>query len=77
MRQAVTERYDLDALLLPVEVVKILRLDARGLKSPKEVLRHLRRTRQITFVKLGGRIYFLQKDIEEYIKRNRVEALKR
>lgn len=58
------------------EVIEILRLNARGLKSPKEVLRHLRRTRQIAYLKLGGRILFRRSDIEEYINRNVVKALK-
>jgi hypothetical protein len=63
-------------LLTPEEVIKILRLDARGLKNPKEVLRHLRRTRQIGFVKIGGRILFRRQDVEEFINRSVVEPLK-
>ena len=62
-------------LLTPEEVIEILRLDARGLKDPKEVLRHLRRTRQIGFVKLGGRILFRKSDVEDFINKNAVKAI--
>lgn len=64
-------------LLTADEVIEILRLDARGLKNPKEVLRHLRRTRQIGFTKIGGRVHYTQQDIEDFIARNHVEALKK
>ena len=43
-------------LLTQDEAIRLLRLDALGLKDPRESLRHLRRTRQIGFVKVSGKV---------------------
>ncbi len=62
-------------LLTDNDVVKILKLDQLGLKSPREALRSLRRTRQIGFVKQGRHILYTHRDVEDYIKRNHVAPL--
>jgi hypothetical protein len=61
-------------LLTQGEAVKLLRLDAVNLKRPKEALRYLRRTGQIAYVKVCGKVLFPRKALKEYLTRNLVEV---
>jgi len=61
-------------LLTQEEAIKFLRLDAMNLKRPKEALRYLRRTGQIAYVKVCGKVLFPRKAIEDYISRNLVDV---
>lgn len=61
-------------LLTQEEAVELLRLDKLGLQDPKESLRYLRRTRQLGFVKVAGRILIPKQDIVDYLERQRVRA---
>ena len=62
-------------LLTQDEAIELIRLDTLGLKSPRESLRYLRRTRQIGYVKVAGKILIPRSEIEEYLQRQKVEAL--
>ena len=55
-------------LITEAEVVKILRLDQAGLKNPREALRNLRRGGGLRFLKIGRRILYTQKMIDDFIK---------
>jgi len=61
-------------LLTQEEAVRVLRLDRLGLRDPKETLRHLRRTGQLGYVKVAGKVLIPRKDIEAYLERHRVSA---
>ena len=61
-------------LLTQDEAIRLLRLDALGLKDPKEALRHLRRTRQIAYVKVSGKILIPRRSIDEYLERHLVAS---
>jgi hypothetical protein len=63
------------ALLTPAEVIPMLRLDDRGVRNPRESLRHLRRTRQIGFTKIGRRIFFPLAAVLDYIDRQTVHPI--
>ena len=59
-------------LLTQQEAIKMLRLDALNLKHPKEALRYLRRTGQIAYAKVCGKILFPKGAVEDYVRRNLV-----
>ena len=59
-------------LLTQEEAVRLLRLDVLGIKCPRESLRHLRRTGQVGYVKVCGRILFPREALEEYVRRHLV-----
>jgi hypothetical protein len=61
-------------LLTQEEAIRLLRLDAVNLKRPKEALRYLRRTGQIAYVKVCGKVLFPRKALEDYLTRNLVEV---
>ena len=61
-------------LLTQEEVIEVLRLDDLGVRDPKESLRHLRRTRQLGYVKVAGKVLIPREAIEAYLARQRVEA---
>jgi hypothetical protein len=56
------------------ETARVLRLDQLCPRNPKEALRHLRRTRQLGYVKVAGKVLIPRKDIEAYLERRRVSA---
>jgi len=62
-------------LLTQEEAIRVLRLDSVGLKKPKEALRHLRRTRQIGYIKVAGKVLIPRDEIIAYVERHRVQAL--
>ena len=59
-------------LLTQDEAVEILRLDRLGLRNPKETLRYLRRTSQLGFVRIAGKVMIPREDIDDYVQRHRV-----
>ena len=61
-------------LLTQAETVRLLRLDQLGLKDPSETLRYLRRTRQLGYVKVAGKILIPRKAIEAYLQKHEVPA---
>ena len=61
-------------LLTQEEAICLLRLDALNVKRPKEALRYLRRTGQLAYVKVCGKILFPRKALEHYVQRNLVEV---
>jgi hypothetical protein len=61
---------DIEELLTADEVVHMLRLDARGLKNPRESLRNLRRTGRLGFVKVAGEILYPKSEIHRFILEN-------
>ena len=63
-------------LLTQEEAIKMLRLDALHLKRPKEALRYLRRTGQIAYVRVCGKILFPREAVEEYVRGNLVTVKK-
>ena len=65
---------DLPQLLTQEEAIRLLRLDKLGLKDPKESLRHLRRTRQIGYTKVAGKVLIPRKEIIMYLKKQTVEV---
>ncbi len=67
---------DLPELLTQDEAVRLLRLDALGLARPKEALRHLRRTRQIGYVKVAGKVLIPRREVAAYLERQRIEAVR-
>ena len=50
-------------------------IDQLGLKSPEESLRYLRRTRQLGFVKVCGKILIPRQEIVDYLQRQTVPAM--
>jgi hypothetical protein len=62
------------ALLTQEEAIRLLRLDALSLRHPKEALRHLRRTGQIGYVKVCGKILIPRKAVEDYLRRHLVNV---
>ena len=60
-------------LMTQEEAVKMLRLDQMGLSNPVESLRYLRRTRQIGFVKVAGKVLIPLEEIAAYLERQSVE----
>ncbi len=65
-----TTSMNMPKLLTQEEVIGILRLDEIGLKYPKETLRYLRRTGQIGYVKVAGKVLIPRNAVEAYIERN-------
>jgi len=63
-----------DNLLTQDEAIRLLRLDALNLKSPKEALRHLRQAGQISYVKVSRKILSPRGSVEEYLRRHFVGA---
>ena len=63
-------------LLTQEEVIHLLRLDTLNLKRPREALRNLRRTGQIAYVKVCGKILFPHSAIEEYLRDHLVNVSK-
>ena len=63
-----------DNLITPDEAIKMLRLDAVGLKRPDEALRHLRRIGKLEFVRVGKKILYSDKGIEKFIQDNTHKA---
>jgi len=61
---------DMPELLTQKEVIGILRLDQIGLKDPKETLRYLRRTGQIGYVKVAGKVLIPKSEVETYVEKN-------
>ena len=61
-------------LLTPEEAVSLLRLDQLGLKNPKESLRYLRRSGQLGYVKVAGKVLIPRQEISAYLERQRIEA---
>jgi len=61
-------------LLTQEEAIRLLRLDSLDLKQPKEALRYLRRTGQIAYLKVCGKVLFPRKALNDYISRNLVEV---
>ena len=59
-------------LLTQEEAVRLLRLDVLGVKCPRESLRHLRRTGQVGYVKVCGKVLFPRQALEEYVRRRLV-----
>ena len=75
-RNGLHEREDssIPDLLTQEEAIRKLRLDAVNLKRPKEALRYLRRTGQVEYVKVCGRILFPKRALADYVRRNSVEV---
>ena len=63
-------------LLTQEEAIGILRLDSLGLRDPKESLRHLRRTGQVGYVKVAGKVLIPKEEIVTYLERRSVRARK-
>lgn len=61
-------------LLTPEEAIEVLRLDRLGLRRPEESLRYLRRTGQLGYVKVVGRVLIPREEIEAYLERQRVRG---
>ena len=61
-------------LLTQEEAIETLRLDQLKLKDPKESLRYLRRTRQLGYVKVVGRILIPRQAILAFLDRHTVRA---
>jgi len=57
-------------LLTQEEAAQILRLDRLGLKDPKETLRYLRRTGQLGYVKVAGKVLIPMGELELYVRRH-------
>jgi hypothetical protein len=66
---------DFDDLLSPSEAIDLLRLDELGVRDPRESLRYLRRTRQLGYVKVAGRVLYTRRAIFAYLQRHAVEAI--
>ena len=69
------DREAMPDLLTQEEAIRILRLDSLGLKRPKEALRYLRRTRQIGYIKIAGKVLIPRDEMLAYIGRHRVQPL--
>ena len=61
-------------LLTQEEAIRILCLDEMGLKRPKGSLRHLRRTGQLAYVKVVGKVLIPRDAIQDYLEQNRVQS---
>ena len=61
-------------LLTQNEVIRVLRLDGLGVRNPKESLRHLRRTGQLGYVKVAGKVLIPRVAVMEYLERRTVRA---
>jgi hypothetical protein len=61
-------------LLTQEEAARLLRLDQLGLRDPKETLRYLRRTRQLGYVKVAGKVLIPRTEIGAYLQRQNVPA---
>ena len=61
---------DIPDLLTQEEAIRLLRLDEVGLKNPKESLRYLRRTGQIGYVKVAGKVLIPRDEVASYIDRH-------
>lgn len=62
-------------LLTQEEAIRVLRLDQLGLRFPKESLRYLRRTGQLGFVRVAGKILIPRDELTDYLERQRVKPL--
>ena len=62
-------------LLTQTEAIGLLRLDQPGLRDPRESLRYLRRTRQLTYVKVAGKVLIPRTAVHDYLARQEVKAL--
>lgn len=60
-------------LLTQDEAITVLRLDCLGLKDPKESLRHMRRTGQLAFVKVAGKVLIPRGAIDDYLARRKLK----
>ncbi len=67
-----SDSIDLSDLLTQDEAISLLRLDSLNLKRPTEALRYLRRTGQIAYTKVSGKILFPRQAVEDYVRRNLV-----
>ncbi len=67
---------DAPDLLTQAEAVRLLRLDKLGVRDPLESLRYLRRTRQLGFVRVAGKILIPRGEIMAYLARQTTEAIK-
>lgn len=61
-------------LLTQEEAIEMLRLDQFRLKDPKESLRYLRRTRQLGYVKVAGRVLIPRQALLAFLERHEVRA---
>lgn len=52
------------------EVIDLLRIDVKSIKDPKATLKHLRRTGQLSYVKVAGRVRYRELDLENFINRS-------
>lgn len=59
---------DLCNLLTQDEAVQLLRLDQLGLRNPKETLRHLRRSGQLGYVKVAGKVLIPRNALLTYLR---------
>jgi len=71
------ERSHIPDLLTQDEAIALLRLNKLGVKDPKETLRYLRRTRQLRFLKVAGKVLIPRSAVLEYLARNTIEAAAR
>ena len=62
-------------LLTPEEAARFLGLDRVGLKNPGATLTYLRRTRQIGFVTIAGKVMFTKKHLEDFISAHSIEPI--
>jgi len=60
-------------LLTQEEAIRLLRLDRLGLRDPRESLWHLRRTGQLGYVKVAGKVLIPRVKIAEYLVRQAIE----
>ena len=72
---AAKEVPDQDRYVTQKEAAQILKLDQLGLKDPTETVRYLRRTRQIAFTKVAGRVLVDRQSLLQYMERNRQEVM--
>ena len=66
----------MSGLLTGDEVVNQLRLDV-GRQHPGEALRHLRRLRQIGYVKIGRTICYTQEQVDRFIREHTIDTVGR
>lgn len=62
-------------LLTQDEAIALLRLGDVGVADPKESLRYLRRTRQLGYVKVAGKVLIPRAAVQDYLERQEVKAL--
>ncbi len=53
----------------------MLRLDQMGLSNPVESLRYLRRTRQIGYTKVAGKVLVPKSEVKRYLEEHAVEPI--